>query len=417
MKRVMKAVLGLGFFLSSYMSFGQVTAESMRTMFSEPGSVQWVRHMTGDYNAVHPVDFWLATDGTTYRGVMDFEADELTFEFEGSIDNGKLVLQEIDEKGLITGYVNGILRDDRFSGRWWSADLSRSAELRLLDDGLVLLEKFEPSLTVYHGNAGKRQFELFIWFEAPDVLSGIIMTDSTCTRVFGVCADEFCREITLEITSGPFERATLKSKGSGKYDVLASGDFGSQSGTCTEVQHYDIHRGGALDYSFIADYSYPIIDKGYFDQWISDKLKTWYSAYQTLSDTRVQSGPSTRWMDFASAWVDIFMIRDGLISGLITATEPGTDDYLREAFVYDVDKGRLIGYDEMTKKEVDLVGALRNEISGDDTAGYHYPVVTSGGFAFCTEFDVVQGDSIQLVPFSAIQHQLRMRSTFTKLAD
>ncbi len=390
---------------------------AVREMFDDPGTVTSVRHFKGEFNSVHPFEIWIGNDGRSYRGMMHMNSGELQFDLIGGIENDKLVLQEIDDRGQITGYLRGELLRDRYLGRWWSSDLGRSAEFRLLEDGLILLEEFEPRMVQYEGLVGEQKVELCLWYEAPELVSGVVVTDTLCTRVFGGCKNEFCREVTLEVTSGPYDNVSLTATSSEhKMKLVARDAEGAKTGVMEVVNEFAIHRGGELDFVFIADYSYPLITDGGFADWIEARMAEWYAQYQNRS-SKAEATVDARWIDFASAWVDVFMIEDGMVSGLITSTDPGSGLYHREAFTYDLDENRIIEIEELTRKDVDLEEFLQGKLEVTNAEEYLYPVLTGPGFVMCTGFDAIRGDSLHLVPYVAVEEVLRKRSMFTKLAD
>ncbi len=396
----------------------QDNAAFVRDMFEDPEQVTSVRHLAGTINGVHALEVWLASVGGSYRGLMSMNNGSLTFELVGNAEGGNIVLQEIDDRGQVTGYVRGTLGLDRFDGKWWSADVTRSAEIRLREKGLILLEKFEPALVSYSGNFGDEDFRMWLWYEAPDLVSGIVFTDKLCTRVFGACKDEFCREVTVEITNGAFDSAVMTTgRGVKEWQLVMRDLNGARSGVMIEDQRYEIFRGGKVNYTFLADYSYPIIPDGGFDEWIQEHMADWYRTYERDDSLAMDSDSPARWSDFASAWVDIFLMEDGLVSGLITQTEPGSNTYYREAFVYDLNAGGVVAVDEFVRRDTDLLQTLRAKLEAGDPVTYQHPVLTENGFAFCTDFDAVRGDSIQVVPYLALTPVLRKKSVFTKLAD
>ena len=409
--------LSIVFLAAVHMCIGQDYSSFVRNMFEDADRVESVRHLSGTINGVHDVDLWLGSMGGSYRGVMSMNNDSLLFELIGNVEGENIVLQEVDSRGQVTGYVRGELGLDRFEGRWWSADVSRSAELRLREKGLILLEKFEPSLVMYDGNFGSEEFSMWLWYEAQDLVSGIVFTDSLCTRVFGTCKDEFCREVNVEITVGSFDNAQMTRRAKKEWDVVMRDMNGARRGTMTETYRYDIYRGGKVNYTFLADYSYPLIEEGQFTPWIQQKMEQWYASYQRDDSIALKADDAARWSDFASAWVDIFLMEDDLISGIITQTVPGSQTYTRVPFVFDTGAGREVEMTELVKRDEDLIGALRATLTAGDPVAYQYPVLTENGFALCTDFDAVAGDSIQIVPYEMVNPVLRKKAVFTKLAD
>ena len=400
-------------------SIGQSADQYVREMFQDNADVLWVRSLSGAVNDLHPIKLTIGTDGANYRGLIQMDGFDQDLEIMGSPDGDYLALQEIDQYGHVTGYIKGILEHDRFTGQWWSSDVSRSADVRLLDDGLVFLKQFKPQLLLADGMAGDEALDWALYIESPYVVSGTWQRAGECVRMIGECRDFLCDQIEMVVSEGELKGSLVELRRNGSsYQVKTSVDGRPISGVATIRTEYPVHKSFLTSYELLVDYTCPVIRDGGFDLWIKDVLDDWMAGVVESSSDSIARNYNTRWLVSASAWVDIYLVEDELVSGLMTMYNVASSSYDRKAFTYSLAEGREFSIEEIARKGVDLLGDLQGRIETTRAqTDYRYPVLTESGFVMCTDFDPITGDATVCVPYDDVADSLRKRSMFNKLTD
>ena len=405
------------------LSIGALNAQTadqyVRDMFGDNGDAIVVRSLSGMVNDLHPIRLTVGSDINEYRGLLQLEGMDQDLEVIGSIEGQELTMEEVDQFGHVTGYIKGRLEDDRFTGQWWSSDLSRSADIRLLDEGLVFLKEFEPQLLELKGMVGDESLDWMLYKESPYVVSGTWQRASECVRMIGECTDFLCDQIELTVSEGELHgsRVGLTRQGN-EHKAKLSVNGRPLSGTLAIYSEYPVQRKFITDYHLLVDYTYPVIEAGDFDHWISEVLDHWMASVEESTSDAVSHNYNTRWLVSASAWVDIYLVEDQIVSGLITMYDVTKSNYSRKSFTYDLDQEREVTIEELTKKGVNLLAEIQQHIDvSRDSRDFIYPVLSETGFVVCTDFDPVEGDVVVCVPYADVASSLRKRSLFTKLAD
>jgi hypothetical protein len=422
---VIKSVRLIGvsllFCCCAFITYSQQDDDAVREMFDNSADVEWVRFLEGTVNDMHPIGVSLGFDGTTYKGTLTVADEQLSFHLTGKMDRNMLVLKEIDFNGLHTGYLIGSLEDDRFTGQWWSVDMSRSADIRLMESGLILLKSFEPRMTVLDGAVGEESFECILFVEAVGVVSGTWQRENECVRMMGQCEDPLCTKIVLVVSEGEITgtRVTLANESDNSFQVSIKNDSVQQYGTAHVVEDHLLRRRARADYSFIIDFVYPEITAGDFDDWVEAKYLHWNEVTLSTIKNIDATGPEARWHVTASGWLDVFLYADDLISGLITYYNPERQNYDREYFIYNTAEARSMKFEELGKKDKNLLTELQGNINveGINSGEFKYPVLTKSGFFVCTEFDAVVGDHSVMVAYDAVEKAIKRRSFFTKIEN
>jgi hypothetical protein len=390
-------------------------------MFDDSAAVLWVRNLEGTVNDLHPIKVSLGFDGTAYKGILTVLDAQASFDLSGAMEDDVLVLQEIDSKGLHTGYLIGALEDDRFTAQWWSTDMSRSTSLRLMESGLILLKDFNPHMAVLEGMAGVEVFDCILIVESTGVISGTWQRKNECVRLLGHCEDQLCNKIVLVVAEGELSgtHILLENENAEAYRVSIENESTPQHGTARVLDVISLRRHAQADYSFIIDFTYPDIEEGNFNSWVEAKFLDWYNASLSTLAKIDETGPENRWSLTASGWLDVFLYTDQLISGLITYYDPGKKKYEREYFIYSTREARELKLAELGKKDRDLLIELQRNIhvDGIDSNEFKYPVLTKSGFFVCTEFDAIEGDFSAMVSYDSVEKAIKRKTFLAKLED
>ena len=391
-----------------------ISAE-LKARFDEPLSVQWVHTFKGVWQNFYPLVIVLGYDGTTYHGTMHLQTGDLSFDLEGYQQDGKAMIQEIDQTGRTSGYLVVEIVDGRMTGQWWSVDFSRTATLLLRNEEVVELRKFEPELMVYDGSIASTRVSLVIQREESDLLSGFCTLDKNkeLYRLTGRCEEEACDKMRFEMRSadgnirhlqGTLQRnATLRAQ--------LSFDHGeTQVGTVNLMKRYPMHRLLYANYVGNVDCLYPVLSEPSFDIWLKTQVETWYTDIRSHLDSLQTAsgipGPDERWSMQASAWIDFTLLSSEKISGILTMYNPNRQGYDRSAFIFDTKNGKPLSIRDLSRKsQFETVlctkAMLVKESDSDDpayltwleAADFHHISLAPDGFVLFTDFDPTYGDT------------------------
>jgi len=73
----------------------------------------------------------LASDGKNIKGKMEYLRSKAVFYLVGEVKKSKLILQEYDSEGLITGYLKGEYVESGIRGQWQNVDNNLGSDLKL----------------------------------------------------------------------------------------------------------------------------------------------------------------------------------------------------------------------------------------------------------------------------------------------
>lgn len=156
----------------SWCQTAETVQDEVRLRFETPDAIQWIHTFNGLWQNLHPLEIVLGFDGKEYRGRLHLETGDIWFDLYGYPQDGRAMIQEIDETGRTSGYLIVDISEGRMTGNWWSTDFSRSAALSLRSEEVVELRRFEPTLMTMTGTLDEGLINLIIQREESDLLSG-----------------------------------------------------------------------------------------------------------------------------------------------------------------------------------------------------------------------------------------------------
>jgi hypothetical protein len=156
------------------------------------------------------------------------------------------------------------------------------------------------------------------------------------------------------------------------------------------------------------DFVYPQFDSPalqiFLSKWID---KSWDEGVVHLSSIN-QPGSSGRLVHRSSGWMEILDAGQNYVSGMITYINPGST--CREGFIWLKREDIYLSTAELLNTPEDLVKASEHAMKkikgqGDEdylswlrSAGYDFLIPSKGGAILMTEFNMIYGDDIQLIP-------------------
>lgn len=406
-----------------------VVLTEIKQRFEDPQDVQWSHTFNGYWQNLHPIEILLAFDGTAYHGSMRLETGDQQFDLQGYQQDGRAMIQEIDETGRTSGYLVVDIVEGRMTGQWWSVDFSRSASLSLRSEEVVELRRFEPTLMAISGTLDQNTINLMIQREESDLLSGFcaLGSDETYYKLTGHCEDATCDRMSITLMSPASETQQVQCfvQRSNAIRLQLYQEGGAiLEGIASLKGKYPMQRLHHATYVGHVDCLYPNLSVPAFDTWLQGQMEGWYADTRkhldSLHTVYGTPGPQERWSMQASAWVDFTLINEDIISGLITSFNPEQGRYQRMAFVFEVRSGKLMPLRDIGRKahfEEDLCADATElkQITGDDPAlvawleglRFKYITLSPEGFVLFTDFDPGFGEQWIFLPFTDYAHELK----------
>lgn len=343
------------------------TGEPVLGLFEKPEKVEWVKYYKGRFNDMNDVVLTLASDGKNIKGKMEYLRSKAVFYLVGEVKKSKLILQEYDSEGLITGYLKGEYVESGIRGQWQNVDNNLGSDLKLEE---VKNRVEVPSycgdnkwVRIYTGNIGKDKARMILQKNgAGKVVGTFIFVNKTNTQKikgYSDAFDNFYLTIKDEMNQ-PQGKIEGSFDDRNKFNVYYTKTNGKEF-TCTF--HADINLPVGCqeyaDYATSYDVLYPKTRNEAFNQWIEKIMLTWNGKSKkymneivTMRQTPV---PSMRQMLRAHAWTDIDVYNSDVISGQIHFSSSWTKNPTSQNLNFNLKSGKEILAKDIFKSEFDQV--------------------------------------------------------------
>ncbi len=384
---------------------------------SQLGRICWEQTYEGVLADYHPVLIILASDSIQVAGYLIHKGDKKSHRLLGDWNKkGHFQLQERDEYDRLTGYLKGTITGDQVNMEWMAADQSRMFNIIAFPKSLIKIKNFKP-------NAEWIQIEstppVSISVQKMDygIVSGIAHRKGLYTRFEGYCLDGTCSiwNTVLQNPDGAPIRMQMRQKDTQSYKAVMDGKEYSATITTSiplSLRQFDNSMG-------FLDFIYPQLESKSFDSWLSRWIdKTWSDGVNYLASIN-QQGTSDRLVHRSSGWIEIVDAGENYVSGMATYINPGSTR--RESFVWLKKEDLFLSSSELLNNESDLnkAGTLALKLSGPQIdeeyrdwlhkAGYKYLVPTREGIVMLTEFNMIYGDDIRLLPLDQSKAMIKRK--------
>jgi hypothetical protein len=394
---------------------GQDTADEW--MQSQLGKITWQETFKGVLADFHPVTLILASDQSQVAGYLIHDADQRKHKLTGEWNSsGLLQLQERDTYDRLTGYLTGTVTSDQALLRWMSADHSRILDVKAFPERLIKIKNFKPVAEWIEIEAGK---PMYISAQKMDygIVSGIINMDGLFRRFDGQCMDGTCSIWKAEIPDdkGAVLTVQMRQKDPVTYKAMIGGTEYKAAilfAVPLSVKQFDNSMG-------FLDFIYPQLESKSYDEWISARVdSTWNIGVDHLTEGNKIEAPG-RLIYRSSGWVEIIDENESHVTGMITFIHP--DVVHREVFVWLKKEDAFVLQDELMNAPGDLSKASGLALASADhhtdmeystwlhEVGYTLLLPTKEGVAMITEFSMVYGDELQLLPMEESKELIKRK--------
>ncbi len=381
-------------------------------------SVQWQKKYKGVLADFHPVTITLASDYTQIAGYLMHEGDNRKHRLSGEWSNtGKFQLQERDEHDRLTGYVNGTITDDQFLVDWISADQSRMFQIRAYPESLITIKRFKP-VSEWIEIASAPPVSISVQKMDYGIVSGIASRDGQFVRFEGYCLDGSCSlwNTVIQNPSGAPVKVQMRQKDERTY--RANLDGVEYAGTITETTPLVIRR---FDNSMgFLDMVYPGFESPAFTSWLAGWVDPLWNDGVNYLQSINQPAQAGRLVHRSSGWIELYDHTPAFISGMITYINPGS--IRRAPFILLKKEDILLSMPEWLNTPDDIKKASQQALltvhAGEDDQGYNgwlhksgyaYAFPTAKGVIAATDFNMIYGDDLQLLPMTLSREIVRRK--------
>ena len=386
-------------------------------MTSQLKTVSWNVTYKGVLADFHPVTIQLASDLDQVVGYFIHDGDQRKHRLVGDWNKGDhFQLQEHDDNDRLTGYLVGTITKDELSMQWMSSDQSRLFEVKAYPESLIRIKNFKP-VAEWIEVASTPKIILSVQKMDFGIVSGVANRGGQYTRFDGYCLDGTCSlwNTVIQVPGGAPIQVQMRQKDVSNYKVTFNGTEYSATilnSTPLVARHFDNSMG-------FLDFVYPDFKSEAFKTWLSawsDKL--WTDGVNYLQSIN-QPANTGRLIQRSSGWVEILDDNDTYTSGMITYINPGSTR--RNAFVWLKKEDVLLPMEELLNSAADVkklsdIAMKASHANEDDgykkwltTVGYQSMVPCAQGIIASTEFNMIYGDDLHLIPVSNCRDMIKRK--------
>jgi hypothetical protein len=383
---------------------------------SQLGRICWEQTYEGVLADYHPILITLASDSSQVAGYLIHKGDKRSHRLMGDWNRKEFLLQERDEYDRLTGYLKGTITKDILKMEWMSADRNRVFNVIAFPKSLIRIKNFTPTAEWIQINSTP---SISISVQKMDygIVSGLAHRNGVFTRFEGYCLDGSCSiwNTVIQNPDGAPIRIQMRQKDATNYKAaLDDKEFPASITTAIplSLRSFDNSMG-------FLDFIYPALESKVYDEWVNQWIgKTWNEGVNYLTSIN-QPGTRERLVHRSSGWIEIMDAGENYVSGMATYINPGSTR--RETFVWLKKEDIVLPYNELLNLPTDmnkaatvalkLVGTQPDQDYNTwlQKAGYKYMVPTREGIVMFTEFNMVYGDDIRLIPLDQSKELIKRK--------
>jgi hypothetical protein len=409
-----------------------------RQQFDEKYNIVWVKQFKGRFNDYNDIAIALAYDGLYCKGVWQFLKSRETFLLTGTLEGEDLLLDETDESANVTGYIQGKLQGNNFSGTWTRLDNQFGVPVTWeLSKRQSLLPSYcgeNKWINRYTGILGGETLELILQKVHGDFIQGKLYVED--------------KEVTYDV-SGQYSKSgntflqlqNYLDEPSGSIVVDLNNQFSfkaiweDEKGTNLEG-NFDLSGRliiGCLEYADffgVCDIMYPKTNQSSFNKYVEKYAEDFAAecrSYLKKQAARLDKDPDLRISYYANGWFETEFFNREIISGIQEFRTSWENKPLLVPINYHLASGRVITFQDVFREEYDqdyfVNKVVRKEMekhpSFKTDEGFRkwiqkeaFPFFTlrREGIHFSTGFNAIYGRQGVTIPFSKLRSFLKKRT-------
>ena len=400
----------------------------VRSMFGPQDTVQWVKGFEGRLDDVFALDITLGYDGKNCRGLLQYRQSKLDIKLDGTLMGPVLRLQEKDENGQASAYINGTLNEGRLSADWINYINSIGGRLEM--------KEMKPGTekTDFCGNNKWVNRYTGTWKGKPAEMVLERLHDGALLGQFWNGADNQSEEIkghieangnyTLESIPKP-GKPLLWLDGTMQNAYSTKTNWSSSNGEMSSIDFTlkESNTLGCTEYAdFLSSYDilYPSTSCPACNTWMEQQIKGWVNRTKSaIQGKRLTILPANRNVLRASVWPEISCWTDRIFSGYFNYTDTWSGPAQAQHFNLDLQTGKPITFDDLFQKSFDAKTwfkeyarkeSPKNPKFANDTgfrewiynAGYPLFTLRRDGIKISTLFHPIYGQQHLTIPYSEL---------------
>jgi hypothetical protein len=345
------------------------------------------------------------------QGNYTFVHTNLNFDLQGFRKGDTIQLLEFDESGLISGYLFLNIQSDQLIGKWVNTTKSLESEIQCFDPG----RKFVSD------NCASNKWIKSIEFPSSDGPTKVVLIRSAqhiaygymsgphggTDHIRGICLDRVCSELSIESSKALGDITRIQFQGRDEATLVA--DNGKKTvGTVTDI--WSLNCQSKIAYTGSADIQYPVIDE-VFQKYILGRVEAWMQEIdfrRKLEFGDPSDLPENRWASRFYSWLEIDLINDRFISGVLELIGPdgGVDGF---AFNYDMGKKEFMDIDKYLKGDLNVEDLSVSFHGYNDKyiPKWKYTTISQNGIVLRTAYDPIFGFHRATLSFEEYDKQIK----------
>jgi hypothetical protein len=409
-------------------------------MFTHNPKQLWINYLCGSIEGGHTIEMILGNDGKVCKGLYTLRSSKQTFYFEGEERNQQLQLVEMDENGLVTGFLYGRYDGQLFEGLW----LSKNKKL-VLPFKLDFVNAFSDYSTPkcrntnwiqhFEGDLDNEEVQVSIKREEAIYTTVLYHQGKKYVDAFPITEDNRIIKIPIMYVLPKFkskyfvidtlnlDKLTISGLNEGQYEDETS--LKSRRRMAFECTEY-------ADFSCRLKCNHPVLNTPSFDKWMGNKMTKWVDDFK--KDTRKsdnQARVSSRWAHTANAWVEVDLFMDELISGTIFYQSSWIKGTEQIPFIFDIKNGKEIVLKDLfvetydpNKSMVSIIDQARQKLAIREESKEwflknNFSIVTlkESGFCFRTPYSTIHGEQEVVIPYTEVADKIKNKNLLKLLSS
>ncbi len=404
--------------------------EEVLSLFKDTTSIKWIRHYHGLVNSIEQVEISMASDGFNCKGYLSYPKSGTHIELGGNIKGSRLDIRELNEEGLITAYISGVITPEKIEADWQNYNRTIGSKYILFSE--IKQTKSTDAINKkwvkwYNGEVAHEKLQLIIFHKEYGILSGFCFNDKG-TRMYNVTGTiNADKSIFLNFYLDQIEMARFdgKLKGSSLIKGVTNG-----IGVVNEPLQFELENELTLvedsyqNFRSSIEILTPDSRNKDFDAYIKQKIQP---LIEEINKKVNKSGPSEsdlpqpeeRLTNRAYIYPDIRFATKELVCGNILYSNTWDKNDKTISFNYDIKKEKEILLEDIWQQKLNMTDTLSKYFTAIGKPGFTYKYfnITPQGLRFFDELDPLYGRKEETIPYAILKKWTRRKSPIRNLIN
>jgi hypothetical protein len=395
-------------------------------------------------NDINDLAVTLTFNGSKCIGLAQYVRSKESFRLNGTLQNGKIRLTEIDRKGAVSGSWFGEQKDKNFNITWLNHNNTIGNTITLTETTQQLTEPTNCAANKwihrYEGSIALDNFEMIIQRIEKNQIVGIAYFNKKALSIKGDIIEDVLWELTLTDENG---NQFGKLRGSKPFNeewrmMLSRSDTDTRLSAILKLKdNISVECIEYADYFISYDAIFPILESKQavnttWHQPVEDWLRECRTESEKLKQKYHQPTPTDRCAARGSAWCEIDWWDEAIWSARFTTNQTWSPAKTIPINV-DLTKDEAITLSQIFKKDEEMqillrkhVGIALNGAWKDKEKTFKTWIlqqdfskifnIRRGGLTFSTPFHATYGQQHIEIPYPQLKHFIKKDSPIAYLA-